>query len=93
MSLHTTNHFAKKRGIGKKLLLAVRTVILQEHVDMVAGDFNGAAWRRQSGSDPRPISIIVEAFANTDLPVPPGPTPLWDPGGVPGGLSDVCGFF
>ena len=61
---------------GKKLLLTVLTVMLQEHVDMVAGDFNGAAWRRQSGSDPRPISIIEEAFANTDLPVPPDPTPL-----------------
>ena len=44
MSLHI-NHFVKKRGIGKKLLLTVRTVMLQEHVDMVAGDFNlhGAA--------------------------------------------------
>ena len=34
MSLHT-NHFAKKRGMGKKLLLTVRAVMLQEHVDMV----------------------------------------------------------
>ena len=47
--------------------------MLQEHVGMVAGDFNGAAWRRQSGSDPRPISIIEEAFTKTSLPVPPGP--------------------
>ena len=44
MSLHI-NHYAKKRGKEKKLILAVRTVMLQEHVDMVAGDFNlhGAA--------------------------------------------------
>ena len=42
MSLHT-NHFVKKRGMGKKLLLTVRAVMLQEHVDMVAGDFNGSA--------------------------------------------------
>ena len=42
MSLHT-NHFVKKRGMGKKLLLTVRAVMLQVHVDMVAGDFNGAA--------------------------------------------------
>ena len=89
MSLHT-NHFVKKRGMGKKLLLTVRAVMLQEHVDMVAGDFNGAAWRRQSGSDPRPISIVEEAFVNTDLAVPPGPTPLWRPGGE---WSDVCGFL
>ena len=92
MSLHINNHFAWKRGIGKKLLLTVRTVMLQEHVDMVPGDFNGAAWRRQSGSDARPISIIEEAFAKTDYLVPPGPAPLWGPGGVPGEWSDVCGF-
>ena len=42
MSLHT-NHFVKKRGMGKKLQLTVRAVMLQVHVDMVAGDFNGAA--------------------------------------------------
>ena len=93
MLLHTNNHFAKKRGIGKKLMLTVRNVMLQEHVEMVAGDVNGAAWRRQSGSDPRPISIIVETFVNTSLLVPPGSTPLWGPGGVPGEWSDVCGFL
>ena len=93
MSLHIHNHFTKKHDIGNKLLLTVCTVLLQEHVDMVAGDFNGAARRRQSGSEPRPISNIQEAFANTDLPVPPGPTPLWRPGGVPGDWSDVCGFL
>ena len=43
MSLHNNNHYAKKRGMGKKLLLTVRAVMLQEHVDMVAGDFNGSA--------------------------------------------------
>ena len=71
MSLHINNHFAKKRGIGKNLLVTVRTVMLQEQVYMVAGD--GAAGRRQSGSDPRPISIIEEAFVNTNPPIPPGP--------------------
>ena len=55
MSLHINNHFAEKRGIGKKLILTVRTVILQEHVD------NGAAWRRQSGSDPPPMSILDDS--------------------------------
>ena len=75
------------------LPVTVRTVMLQEQVDTVAGDFNGAAWRRQAGSDPRPISIIEEAFANTSLPIPPCPTPLWGPGGVPGEWADVCGFI
>ena len=35
------------------------------------------------------MSIVEEAF-DTDLPVPPGPTPLWRPGGE---WSDVCGFL
>ena len=60
---------------------------------MVAGDFNGAAWRRPCGSDRQLTSIIEEAFANTNLPVPPGTTPLWRPGGVPGEWADVCGFL
>ena len=63
VSLHINNQFAKKR--------------VEEHVDMVAGDFNGAAWRRPCGSDRRLTSIIEEAFANANLLVPSSPTPLW----------------
>ena len=79
MSLHN-NQFAKKRGVGKRLLLTARTVRLEQHVDFVAGD------RRLT-------SIIEDAFANTNLPVPPGPPPLWGPGGVPGEWADVFGFI
>ena len=87
MSLRINNtHAPKKRGIAKNLLFAVRTVTTQQR------DFNGAAWRHQSGSDSRSISNIEEAFVNTNLPLPPGPTPLWKPGGVPGEWSDVCGL-
>ena len=43
MLLHINNTYAKKRGIAKNLLLAVRTVMRQQQVGMVAGDFNGAA--------------------------------------------------
>ena len=94
MSLHTNNHFAKKRGIGKNLLFIVRTAMLQEQVDMVTSDFNGAAWRRQPGRDLRPISIMEEAFANTCLPFPPGPhTFVGIREALPGEWSDVCGFF
>ena len=93
MSLHINNTNARKRGIAKNLLLAVRTVMYQQQVDLVAGDFNGAAWRRQSGSDARSISSIEEAFVNSSLPLPPGPTPLWGPEGVPGEWSDVYGFL
>ena len=51
MSLHINNSFAKKRGIGKKLILTIRAVVLEEHVDVVAGDFNGAAWRRDTSAN------------------------------------------
>ena len=80
MSPHINNTFAKKRGIGKKRILTIRAVMLEEHVDVVAGDFNGAAWRRDTSASS--ISIIEEAFADCALPMPPGPTPLWGPGAV-----------
>ena len=40
-NLHQQQH-AKKHGIGKKLLLTIRAIMQEEHVDLVAGDFNGA---------------------------------------------------
>ena len=83
MSLHINNQFAEKRGVWKKLLLTIRAMMLEEHVDFVAGDFNGAAWRRPCGNHRKLTSIIEEAFANTDLPIPPGTTP-W---------ADECGFL
>ena len=88
MSLHINNNYAKKRGIGKKLLLTIRAVMLEEHVDLVTGDFKGAAWRQSNSNNPQPTSII----ADTDFPMPPGPTPLCVPGAVPGEWTDVCGF-
>ena len=48
MSLHVSTIYAKRRGIGKKLILTIRAVMLDEKVDLVAGDFNGAAWRRDN---------------------------------------------
>ena len=62
MSLHINNKYARKRGIGKKLLLTIRAVMLEEHVDLVAGDFNGAAWRRATSANS--TSVIEEAFAD-----------------------------
>ena len=79
MSLHINNTYAKKRGIGKKLILTIRAMMLDEKVDLVAGDFNGAAWRRDNSNS---ISIIEEAFAGCALPTPPGSTPLWGPGDI-----------
>ena len=58
------------------MLSAIRSVMQQEQVDMVAGDLNGASWRRKCGEDQRRASTIEEVFANTDLLIPDGPTPL-----------------
>ena len=33
---------------------------LEEHVDMVAGDFNCPAWRRPCGNDRKPISVPLK---------------------------------
>ena len=91
--LHINNQYAKNRGIAKNVLLAVRTVMCQEQIDMVAGDFNGAAWRKTHSADQLRDSTIEEAFANTNLPIPHGPTLLWGPGGVPGDWAAVRGFI
>ena len=64
MSLHISNIYTKKRGIRKTLILAIRAVMLDENVDLVAGDFNGAAWRCGNSNN---ISIIEEAFCRLRL--------------------------
>ena len=85
MSLHFNNNYAKKN-----VICAVRTAMYQEQFDMVAGNLNGAAWRRKCSEDQRRDSTIEEAFANTNLPIPQGPPALWGPGGVHG---EWCGFI
>ena len=57
--------------------------MLVEKVDLVIG-----AWRRTTSVSA--LSIIEEAFADCDLPLLPGPTPLWGPEPVLGTWSDVC---
>ena len=49
--------------------------------------------RRRSSNEQRHDSTIEEAFADTNLPIPHGPAALWEPGGVPGQWSNVCGFI
>ena len=40
------------------------------------------------------VSVLsTKLFADCALPMPPGPPPLWGPGGVPGQWADVCGFL
>ena len=78
-----TNVYAKKRGIGKKLILTLGAVMFKENVDLVA-------WRRDNSNN---ISIIEEAFADCALPMPPVPTPLWGLRSIPGNWADVCRFL
>ena len=46
MFLHCQNAVAKKRSVALNILLAVRSAMLHEDVDKVAGDFNGTSWRK-----------------------------------------------
>ena len=64
--------------------------MISQDVDLVAGDFNGTAWRCRSRDN---LSTIDEAFSDCALPTPPGPTPLWEPGSIPNNWVDVCGLL
>ena len=44
MSLRISNIYAKKTGFAKKLILTIRAIMIGQHIDLVAGDFNGTAW-------------------------------------------------
>ena len=90
LSLRIRNIDAKKKGIAKKLILTLRAIMTSQEVDLVAGDFNGTAWRHRSRDN---LSTIDEAFSDCALPTPPGPTPLWRPGSIPNNWADVCGFL
>ena len=88
-SLHISNIYAKKKGTAKKINQTIRAIMISQDIDLVAGDFNGTAWRCRSRDN---ISTIDEVFSDCALPTPPGPTPLWGPGSIPNNWADVCGF-
>ena len=88
--LHISHIYAKKRGIAKKLILTIRAIMISQQIHVVAGDFNGTAWRCSNRDN---ISTIDEDFADCALPTPRGPTPLWGPGSIPNNWADVCGFL
>ena len=88
LSLH--NIYAKKKGIAKKLILTLRAIMISQEFDLVAGDFNGAAWRCRRRNN---LSTIDEAFTDCALPTPPGPTTLCGPRSIPDNCADVCGFL
>ena len=71
-SLHCQNTFAKKRSMALNIFLAVRTIMWQEKADIVAGDCNGASWRRKSGPQQQLDSTLEETFKNAQRPVPVG---------------------
>ena len=88
LSLHMSNIYARKRCVAKKLILTIRAIMIGQQIDLVAGDFNGTAWRCSNRDN---ISAIDEA--DCALPTPPCPTPLWGPGSTPNNWADVCGFL
>ena len=90
LSPHISHINAKKRGIAKKVILTIRAITISQQIDVVAGDFNGTAWRCINRNN---ISTIEEAFADCALPAPRCPTPLWGPGSIPNNWADVCGFL
>ena len=80
----------RKKGIAKKIIQTIRALMVSQDIDLVAGDFNGTAWRCLSRDN---VSTIDEVFSDCALPTPPGPTPLWGPGSIPNNWADVCGFL
>ena len=38
-------HLRQKQSIAKKHILTIRAIMISQEVDLVAGDFNGTAWR------------------------------------------------
>ena len=59
-------------------------------VDLVAGDFNGTAWRSSNRCN---RSTIEEAFSDRHFLTPPCSTPLFGPVSIPDLWTDVCGFL
>ena len=90
LSLHISNVYGKKKGIAKKLIQTFRASLISQEVDLVAGDFNGTAWRCRSRDN---LSAIDEVFSDCALPTPPAATPLWGPGFILDKWADVCGFL
>ena len=90
VSLHISNVYAKKKGIAKKIVQTMRAKMISQDIDLVAGDFNGTAWRSRSRDN---LSTVDEVFSDCALLTPPGTTPLWGPGSIPDSWADVCAFL
>ena len=87
LSLHISNIYAKKKGIAKKLILTLRAIMISQEVDLVAGDFNGTAWRYRQ----RQPQYYWRSIYGLYLAYTAGPhTNL---GSIPDNWADVCGFL
>ena len=56
--------------------VTLRAIMISQEGDLVAGDFNGTAWRCRSRDN---LSTIDEVFTDCALPTPPGPHHCGDP--------------
>ena len=54
MSLHMPRRCGLEAQYRPELFSGARSVKIQEDIDLVAGDFNGARWRRIVGADQHP---------------------------------------
>ena len=72
LSLHISSIHAKKKGIAKKkLILPPRAIMIFQEVGLVAGDFDGIAWRHRGKDN---LSILLnEAFMDSTLAYATGP--------------------
>ena len=66
-------HLRQEERIAKKLILTIRALMTGQQIDVVAGGFNGIAWRCSNRDN---IITIDDAFANCPLPTPSGSAPL-----------------
>ena len=66
----STMSLPRKKGIAKKIIQTVRALMISQNIDLVAGDFNGAAWHWRSRDN---ISTIDEVFSDCALLTPQGP--------------------
>ena len=90
LSLHISNIYTQKKGITKKLILTLRAIMISQGIDLVAGHFNGTAWRCRSRDN---ISTIDEVFSDCAFFTPLVSPPLWGPETIPNNWADVCVFL
>ena len=61
----------RKKVLSRKSSKPFLAIMTSQDVDLVAGDFNGTAWRCRSRDN---LRTIDEVFADCALPTPPPPT-------------------